>query len=123
MHNRAIFMVIVAGVLLLSGCNSPSEQASIMESEATDRALEAETEYVSARLQNASCLTYGETGEFTTSAEATVINRTQDGVVVNVQRPYSWEKDGTVADLVSNASYLVTENQTIRRSGTSIAPC
>jgi len=135
MASHTTRLAIVAVLLLFAGCGGSFDTqtpgatqqtvapATLPDSEATDRALEAETDYVSARLENASCLSYGETGEFTASAEATVTNRTQNGVVLNVQRPYSWAKNDTVADLVSNASYLVTKNQTNRRSGTSISPC
>jgi hypothetical protein len=133
MNDRTQYLALTAVVLLVAGCggagdtplrgDDPTTPAVPTDATATDRALAAEGEYVSARLANASCLTYWELGEFTASATATVTNRTQDGVVVAVQRPYSWGTNQTVADGVSNARYLVTDTETIRRSGPSIAPC
>jgi hypothetical protein len=133
MDRPTALLALSVTVLLLSGCTSaPSGDqpprttvapAQLPDSAATDRALAAETESVSSQLRNASCLDYWEIGQFTAEAEATVTNRTKHGVVVDVQRPYSWAKDGGVADAVANARYLVTENETIRRSGPSIDPC
>lgn len=135
---RAALLVVTAGSLLLAGCtgslggSSPTAErqtpataspSQLPASEATDRALEAETNYVSARLGNASCLRSWGIGEYTTNAEATVLNRTERGVIVDVQRPYSWERNASIVDGVSNARYLVTENDTLRQSGPSIDPC
>lgn len=148
MSLRTALLVVAAGTLLLAGCadslggDTPAADrqtpatatpSQLPASEVTDRALEAETSYVSARLENASCLRSWGIGEYTTNAEATVLDRTERGVIVEAQRPYSWEKNASpvdgasnarsVADLVSNARYLVTANDTVRQSGPSIDPC
>ena len=135
---RTTLLVVTAGSLLLAGCTgslggdtpagdrqtpATATPSQLPANGVTDRALEAETNYVSARLENASCLRSWGIGEYTTNAEATVRNRTERGVVVAVQRPYSWERNASIADLVSNARYLVTENDTVRQSGPSIDPC
>ena len=120
MARRTALLVVVAGTLLLAGCAGSSGPP---DSKATDRALEAETDYVSARLPNATCLGRWGVGEYTTNAEATVVDRTNRGVVVEVQRPYSWERGAMTADAVSNARYLVTESDTVRQSGPPIDPC
>ncbi len=138
MARRTAGFAITVALLSPSGCattpcgistgtDQPSRTtvapAQLPDSEATDRALDAETDYVSSRLRNASCLDYWELGQFTAEARATATNRTHRGVVVDVQRPYSWGKDELVADEVLNGRSLVTENETTRRSGQSIAPC
>lgn len=131
MFRRAVLRLVVASSLALAGCaGSVSGPATptpsppqISDENATERALAAETAYVSARLENASCLDSWEIGEFTMRAEATVTNRTDRGVIVAVQRPYSWTKDETVADLGSTARYRVTETDSTRLSGSSLNPC
>ena len=137
---RTALLAVTAVCLIFSGCaGSPGgtttdadqpqrttvAPAQLPDSEATDRALAAEAEYVSERLRNASCIDYWEIGQFTMEATASVENRTHRGRVVAVQRPYSWGKKepDLVADTASNARYLVTENETVRRSGKSIDPC
>lgn len=138
MRRQQLILLITVLCLTLAGCiGSPDGQSSaaaetstitetpttLPASEATERALDAETRYVSARLRNASCLHSWGIGEYTTEAEATLINRTSRGVVVQVQRPYAWEKNASMADLSSEARYLVTENESVRLSGSSIDPC
>ena len=135
MVRETALLAATAAVVLLSGCaGAPSGDrsakttvapAQLPDSAATDRALAAETESVSERLRNASCIDYWEIGQFTMEATASVENRTYRGVVVAVQRPYSRGRNepDLVADTASNARYLVTENETIRRSGKSIDLC
>lgn len=138
MRQRLLLLLATVLCLTLAGCSgSLGSQSSsapatstttetpveLSASEATERALEAETHYVSARLQNASCLHSWGIGEYTTEADARVINWTSRGVVIQVQRPYSWEKNTSIADLSSEARYIVTDNKTVRMSGSSITPC
>ncbi|GGM48396.1 hypothetical protein GCM10009006_32040 [Haloarcula argentinensis] len=92
-------------------------------SEAKERALEAETSYVSTRLKNASCLDSWDIGSFTAGPDATVINQTNRGVVIKARRPYSWEKGKSVYDAEHYARYLVTKTELKRLSGDTIEPC
>ena len=76
---------------------------------AKERALSAEEEYITRQLQNTSCDRhwdmYGATGE----KQATVINRTADGVYVDVVDPYYVTTDAEEVDAISEAQYFVTE--------------
>ena len=63
---------------------APSE---LSDSVAKDRALSAEEAYLSAHLANASCLEDWRTTPTTMKEEATVMNRTETGVIVDVTHP------------------------------------
>jgi len=89
-----------------------------------------------ARLSNANCLETWETNPTVTNENATVVNRTQDGVIVRVEHPYSYtevpantddtDQNVTVssyADGASRARYLVRRNDIRRVSGDVIRPC
>lgn len=104
--------------------NQPDNSLSeISDEEATTRALAAEETYLQSRLQNASCLLSWGTTPTTSSEEATVVERTAEGVVVDVTHPYWYSKEGEEADLSSHAFYLVTETRIERTSGDDVAPC
>jgi hypothetical protein len=97
--------------------------STLSDSEAESRALRTEERHLTERLRAADCLGEWGTAGATMAERATVENRTSDGVVVAVRHPYSYSKAGSHADLASNARYLVTENETERRSGTNVQPC
>jgi hypothetical protein len=116
---RAGGLITALGV---AGCSGDSK-SGIDESAAEERALSDETEYVETRLQNATCLESWGIGEYTMEATATVTDRTEEGVRVEVQRPYSYSTTEQIADVATHATYLVAENQTERLSGDSVGPC
>lgn len=98
----------------------PTEDA---EPTAEAQALAAEERYLVSRLQNASCLLSWGTTPATASKEATIVNRSADGVVVDVTHPYWYSIEGEEADLVSEAFYLVNETGVRRTSGDEVSPC
>ena len=97
--------------------------AEVSDSDAEARALAAEEAYLESRLQNASCLLSWGTTPTTASKEAMVVERSADGIVVDVRHPYWYSKEGEEADLSSHAFYLVTETSVERTSGDDVAPC
>lgn len=98
--------------------------AELSDSVAKERALSAEEAYLSAHLANASCLEDWGTTPTTMEEEATVVNRTETGVIVDVTHPYHYStNDGTNADVSSDARYLVTKDGTTRVSGEDVHPC
>ena len=125
--------ISVCSVLSLAGClstrNGKSSDSTtttapaISEGEAKNRALEAEKQYLDETLNSQPC---GDGSSETPIVEntATIENETSDGFSVNVEYGYSFnEDDGAHYDGRSEATYLVTENQTKRVSGTDISPC
>lgn len=98
-------------------------QDLVSDEDAKDRALRAEEHYLSTRLRNATCLKDWGTTPSTTQEEATVLNRTSDGVIVEVTHPYWYTTGSTHADGGSHARYRVTPGETERLDGTEIDPC
>jgi hypothetical protein len=134
--SRALGLVVVALLTVLAGCAAPlGGGPTVSETDAKERALQAEESYLTARLSNASCLENWGTSPTVTNEEATVVNRTQDGVLVAVKHPFSYttvsttdDPDSTLtarsyADGASRARYLVTEEDARRVSGDEIRPC
>ncbi|RDZ63434.1 hypothetical protein C5B90_09810 [Haloferax sp. Atlit-12N] len=97
--------------------------AEISDEDAKARALAAEETYLETRLQNATCLLSWGTTPTTASKEAMVVERSADGVVVDVTHPYWYGKEGEEADSSSEAFYLVTETNIERTSGDNVSPC
>ena len=106
-----------------SGQETPTIDAQVNVSEARERALNSETDYVTARLQNASCLDSWDVGSFTVGPKVTVVNHSDRGITVRVRRPYSTAKGEAVYDAEHYARYLVTKTGTERLSGDTVAPC
>lgn len=135
--SRALSLVLVALLTGLAGCAAPLGGAPpVSDTDAKERALQAEESYLTAHLSNASCLENWGTSPTVTNEEATVVNRTQDGVLVAVKHPFSYTKvlastgdsDSTrsarsYADGASRARYLVTEEAVRRVSGDEVQPC
>ncbi|MGB9955979.1 hypothetical protein ACOZ4B_06270 [Haloferax prahovense] len=97
--------------------------AEISDEDAKARALAAEEAYLETCLQNATCLLSWGTTPTTASKEAMVVERSADGVVVDVTHPYWYGKEGEEADSSSEAFYLVTETDVERTSGDDVSPC
>jgi hypothetical protein len=96
----------------------------IPEAVAESRALDAETEYIRKQLENASCLDEWGIGTYTAEAYGRVQTVTDRGYVVDVQRPFSWEHEGSIVDGVAQARYVVNENETVQLEAGSIdSPC
>jgi hypothetical protein len=108
-----------------AGCldRRTSATPSVSDEEAKERALAAEEAFLAGRLRNASCLTNWGTYPTTMSESATVVNRTADGVFVEVVHPYSYSTENVSADGGSNALYVVTADGTRRVRGDDVAPC
>ena len=88
-----------------AGCLGGSE---ISGSDARERALAAEEQHIPDQLENASCVTgWSPTSFVGLEEQATVENRTNDGVYVVVKHPYSYSTDEVNADVGSEARYLV----------------
>lgn len=97
---------------------------TVLSSEnATARALAAEESYLTDRLRNASCLSDWGTEPTVVNSEATVVNRTADGVTVDVTHPYWYSTAADEVDASSNARYVVGPERTDRISGDVVAPC
>lgn len=109
---------------------SPSD---VSDDKAKILALDAEEVYLSKHFANATCLEDWGTYPTTASKEASVTNRTAEGVYMDVVHPFSYrtkpkevgegKKVQTEADGASEASYLITDNSSIRLQGDAIAPC
>lgn len=85
-------------------------------------ALAYEAAYLHNALRNASGLTsFGVGGEYTTTNEARIVNRSGAGVYVRVRMTYTFSTENSVADLVSEALYLVTIEDIRRVRGSEIS--
>lgn len=125
--------VVLAGCTALPGTEPPSTTTTMVDSTvapsdlsdstAKERALNTEEAYLSARLRNASCLRSWGTAPTTGTANATVVNRTSEGVIVEAHHPYSYATNSSHADGLSHARYLITPTNSTRLSGNQIEPC
>lgn len=98
--------------------------AEISDTDAKERALTAEEEYLTEQLQNASCLTDWGTSPTTMGERATITKRSADGVYVEVVHPYSYSTEQTAADGGSTALYRVTATSIDRMRGEGFSiPC
>lgn len=138
----------IALATLLAGCSGPdvttesrsttdtTENETISPSilsdpAAKERALAAEEEYLEGQLAGATCLDDWGTTATVIEKEATVIDRTEDGVRVEVIHPYWYTKtvsgQGTSiqehADAGTRATYLVTTEDADRVNGDVVTPC
>ncbi|WP_224270498.1 hypothetical protein [Haloprofundus salinisoli] len=96
----------------------------VSDEEAKERALEAEKAHITEQLENASCVSgWGPTAPTGVEKRAVVIDRTADGVHVEVTHPYWYSTDDTEADVGSDARYAVTDETVRRVSGDDVAPC
>ena len=110
------------GLVGLAGCTGfPSDYPDVSDEAARERALDAEETYLRERLRNVSCLEDWGTTPTTASREATVTDRTGDGVHVQVTHPYWYSTDQTEADGASEALYVVTDGSAERVRGESLS--
>lgn len=94
------------------------------DGEARERALAVEGDHIAEQFENATCVEgWGLTSYAGVEKEATVTNRTADGVYVEVTHPYWYSTDRDEADVGSNAHYLVTADAVRRVGGTDVSPC
>lgn len=108
-------------VLATAGCLA---DAGVSNGAATERALGAEEAYLTERFEDASCVeSWSLTSYVGIDEEATVVNRTADGVYVDVTHPLSYATDDEEADVATEATYLVTEDDVRRVGGTNVTPC
>lgn len=107
--------------LPVAGCLGGS---GVSNGDARERALSAEEDHIARQFENASCVEeWGLTSFVGVEAEASVTNRTADGVYVAVTHPYWYATEQEEADVGSNARYLVTDDATERLDGTEVSPC
>ena len=147
MKRRTYLAALSASAVTLAGCSSrrgrgvqstdtPSEtestppptpspsRSAVGDTEARDQALTAEEEYITEQLGNASCVKeWGLTDYVGWEKGATVINRSVDGVYVEVTHPYWYSTEEVEADIGSEATYRVTGDEVKRVSGTTVSPC
>lgn len=94
---------------------------------AEQRALSAEEAYVTAQLENASCLDDSGVDEGAVTKQAAVTGPAVGGFRVRVTMPYAHrvetEEGPLFADSGSEVVYAVTPVSTRRISGDTIAPC
>lgn len=119
----------VSGVALsigIAGCSSAEPtgrtEHDVSNWTARERALDAEGSYVTDILQNQSCLEDWGTTATTASKQATVTKRTSDGVYVEVTYPYWYTTEHVEGDSSTEARYVVTDENTERRSGDPVTP-
>lgn len=94
------------------------------DEEAKERALTVEEDHITEQLENASCVSdWGLTAYGGIEENATVSNRTADGVRVEVTHPYWYSAEQDEVDGGSNALYLVTAETVQRNNGTDVSPC
>ncbi|WP_049986231.1 hypothetical protein [Halobellus rufus] len=118
---RTALHLSLAALLLTAGCLGGD---TVSTGDAKERALEAEAEYVTQQFENASCVDEWGLESYTgVEREATVANRTSEGVYVDVSQPFWYSTAEVDADVGSEARYLVTENDTRRLDGTDVSPC
>lgn len=141
MYHRMVLLLAIACSLAFTGCSTLSDDpatpksavasgqetptigAQINVSEAKERVLRSETNYVTDRLQSASCLDSWDVGSFTAGPKQTVVNQSDRGIIIRVRRPYAMAKGEKEIDVEHYARYLVTKTKTERLSGDTIAPC
>lgn len=121
LQHAALWLCGLLVGLSVAGClGGPAVTAD----DAKERALAAEGDDVTARLENASCVDgWGLTSYAGVERTATVTNRTADGVYVAVTQPYWYSTAREEADVGSEATYLVTADTVRRVDGTDVAPC
>ncbi|MCF2207356.1 hypothetical protein KI372_08590 [Halobacterium salinarum] len=138
-RRRLLSSVALAVAAGLTGCSTHRQPdtapngTSLTDSTAKERALAAEAEYLRSELSGARCLDSWGTSATAVRKNATVTNRTADGVRVAVVHPYwsteSWTEPAsnrshkTHTDGGSHAHYLVTPATVERVDGDSLAPC
>mgnify|MGYP000392145502 CR=1 FL=1 len=134
---RALLTLALATVLLGAGCiGAPTApgagETGVSDEAATNRALAAEERYIASALSNADCVDSWGTAPTITQKEATVVERGGEGVLVEVQHPFSYSTETTTedgrnesihADGATEATYRVTADGTERVSGTGLSPC
>lgn len=118
-----------AGIALsigIAGCHSAETtgqtEPDVSNWTAKERALDTEGTYVTDELQNQSCLENWGTTATTASKQTNVTKRTSDGVYVEVTYPYWYTTEQTEGDSSTEARYVVTDENTERRSGDSVSP-
>jgi len=107
--------------------------SALSDAAAKEQALVAEDDYLRDRLSDAACLDEWGTSASVASEEATVVERTADGVTVAVTHPFWWSRPRTQSDATrtvmehadgaSEARYLVTAADAERVSGDDVSPC
>lgn len=103
---------------------SPEKIELCTASETKSRVLAAEEAYITDQLENASCVEeWGLTDYGGWGKGATVISQSADGVYVKVRHPYWYGTGELESDGGSEATYLVTDDETQRLSGTNVTPC
>lgn len=104
---------------------SPTETPTApSDTDAEERALAAEEEYITDRLENAACVnSWGLTDYGGIPENATVSERSEDGVTVEVTHPYWYGTDSKEVDAGTRAEYLVTEESVQRVDGDELEPC
>lgn len=101
-----------------------SDGTDVGDEEAKERALAAEEDYLTSQFENASCIEeWGLTAYGGIAENATISNRTVDGVYVEVTHPYWYGTGQDEVDYGSTALYLVTPDNVQRIDGDDISPC
>jgi hypothetical protein len=119
----ALLALAVVVAIALAGCSGLGGP-DVTDDAAKERALTAEEQYLTARFENASCVEDWGLQSFTgIDREATVVNRTTDGLYVDVTQPFWYSTAEVEADVSSEATYLVTRDDVARVAGREIKPC
>lgn len=120
-QTSVLFVCCILVVVSTAGCLGTS---GVSNSDAKERALAAEEQHITEQLENASCVESWSLASFVgLEKEASVTNRTDEGVHVVVKHPYSYSTERDEADVESEAHYLVSPDDVDRISGTEVSPC
>ena len=113
--------------------DQPIAPTALSDAEAKERALHAEETYLERQLSSASCLDEWDTTATTVRKNATITDRTTEGVRVEVVHPFwsteTWTEAGSNrsyqshTDGGSKAQYLVTPKTIKRLGGDSLSLC
>ncbi|QIO25543.1 hypothetical protein [Haloarcula sp. JP-L23] len=120
---RTVILSICCSLVVFSiaGCMGGT---GVSNSEAKERALDAEEQHITEQFENASCVeSWSPTSFVGLEKGATVTNRTTEGVYVEVTHPYSYSTKKEEADVESTARYLITPDDVQRIHGTDVSPC
>lgn len=100
---------------------TPTDAPAVRD--AKDRALAAEEAFITRRLENAACLDEWGFSAPVVDKEASVVERTGETFVVDVQHPYWYTEGETHADTGSEARYEVGPETVERVRGDDVSPC
>lgn len=132
MNKRQLVFFGLVAPFLFTGCLSqftspdvppreyPDPPDSLDGTAAKEAALDYEAAYVHNQLRNEMGVRDFEVPGGPSSQRATIVNKTSQGMYVEIQVPYYYSKGQAEVDGVSKATYLVNTSEIRRVRGTNI---